>query len=564
MAGSVPGSANNILLDGSTSQTNAGTYAVTANFVPTDTTNYNSLANASAGNFTINKATPTISVSNSPSTYTGLAQSATVIGSVPGTPGNILTGGSASKTNAGTYPVTADFVPSDTANYNSLVNASAGDFIINKATPTLSVTNSPVTYNGSPRSASVNSSVPGSITNILTGGSASQTNAGTYPVTADFVPTDTANYNNLTGASAGSFIINKATPTLSVMNSPVLFDGQPHAASVDSSVPGSVTNILTGGSATQTSVGTYLVTANFAPTDAVNYNSLTNASAGNFVISADLIPPDTQLNIRPVNPSGPDVTFTFSSTDGTATFECQLDGGGFSACTSPKNYTGLTAGFHTFDVRAKDPADNLDATPATYTWKVNVNTSSVMGSAIVAPTSLASQGGSVSGSVSSLGFFEQGGSDNDPGAYVLFQTPGVVYLGQRSFFIPGDIQTSFISSALFQVSFNGPASSDQTWIWSIYDWNSNLWIKLGDNIGATADQWNSRTFTVRNIQRYISPKREIRIQLRSSNNTGDLKVDYEALHLTYRVVTVPSTPSGPSVPSPRPGIALTTKSWMVR
>jgi hypothetical protein len=40
------------------------------------------------------------------------------------------------------------------------------------------------------------SSVPGAVTNILTGGAASKTNAGTYAVTADFVPTDTANYNS--------------------------------------------------------------------------------------------------------------------------------------------------------------------------------------------------------------------------------------------------------------------------------------------------------------------------------------------------------------------------------
>ena len=38
---------------------------------------------------------------------------------------------------------------------------------------------------------------------MLTGGAASQTNAGTYAVTADFVPTDTANYNTLVGAGGG-------------------------------------------------------------------------------------------------------------------------------------------------------------------------------------------------------------------------------------------------------------------------------------------------------------------------------------------------------------------------
>lgn len=53
-----------------------------------------------------------------------------------------------------------------------------------------------------------------------------------------------------------------------------------------------------------------------------------------------------------------------------ATFECQLDGGGYSACTSPKSYTGLAAGSHTFDVRAVDGAGNR-STPASHTWTVD-------------------------------------------------------------------------------------------------------------------------------------------------------------------------------------------------
>ena len=70
--------------------------------------------------------------------------------------------------------------------------------------------NSPVTYDGTPQSATVNvttSSVPGSAQNILTGGAATQTAAGTYAVTADFVPTDTTNYNTLTAQNAGQFAI---------------------------------------------------------------------------------------------------------------------------------------------------------------------------------------------------------------------------------------------------------------------------------------------------------------------------------------------------------------------
>jgi len=52
------------------------------------------------------------------------------------------------------------------------------------------------------------SATPGEVLNILTGGAATQTVAGTYAVTADFVPTDTANYNTLANKAAGNFIIN--------------------------------------------------------------------------------------------------------------------------------------------------------------------------------------------------------------------------------------------------------------------------------------------------------------------------------------------------------------------
>lgn len=87
----------------------------------------------------------------------------------------------------------------------------------------------------------------------------------------------------------------------------------------------------------------------------------------------DTIPPDTQILTNPTNPSNSaDATFTFDGTDtggsGVASFECRIDGGGFSACTSPKTYMGLSQGSHTFDVRAIDGAGNIDPTPASYSW----------------------------------------------------------------------------------------------------------------------------------------------------------------------------------------------------
>ncbi len=95
----------------------------------------------------------------------------------------------------------------------------------------------------------------------------------------------------------------------------------------------------------------------------------------------DRAAPQTTIDSNPSHPSSSSsATFTFSSSEGSSTFECRLDGGSWGACTSPADYTSLTEGSHTFDVRATDVAANVDASPASYTWVVDT----------VAPTSTVS------------------------------------------------------------------------------------------------------------------------------------------------------------------------------
>ena len=104
-------------------------------------------------------------------------------------------------------------------------------------------------------------------------------------------------------------------------------------------------------------------------TDALGNTDPTPAS---FNWTVDAAPPETTITATPANPTNSDsATFEFVSSEAGSTFECNLDGGGFVACTSPQNYTGLADGGHTFEVRATDALGNTDPTPASFNWTVD-------------------------------------------------------------------------------------------------------------------------------------------------------------------------------------------------
>ena len=88
--------------------------------------------------------------------------------------------------------------------------------------------------------------------------------------------------------------------------------------------------------------------------------------------TVDLTAPNTQIDDGPSGVIGSDsATFDFSSSDPTATFECSLNAASWSSCTSPEDLTSLGNGPHTFEVRAKDGAGNIDPTPATGSFVVD-------------------------------------------------------------------------------------------------------------------------------------------------------------------------------------------------
>jgi len=85
---------------------------------------------------------------------------------------------------------------------------------------------------------------------------------------------------------------------------------------------------------------------------------------------SDSVPPETAITKRPKDKTKKKTaTFEFTSNEPGSTFECSLDDAAFAPCASPLTEK-VKKGKHSFRVRAKDAAGNVDGSPATDDWKV--------------------------------------------------------------------------------------------------------------------------------------------------------------------------------------------------
>ncbi|AEI68270.1 hypothetical protein LILAB_31945 [Corallococcus macrosporus] len=85
-----------------------------------------------------------------------------------------------------------------------------------------------------------------------------------------------------------------------------------------------------------------------------------------------LAPVTTIVEMPAEDTNVPQAAFRFESDEAPVSFECSIDGAAFDNCPSVYTWDGVPEGEHRVEVRARDEAGNVDATPATHVWRLDM------------------------------------------------------------------------------------------------------------------------------------------------------------------------------------------------
>ena len=346
--------------------------------------------------FTINKATPTITLSAvSGSVVKGktltFTEKANVVGKFTNTSGttSVATVSPTSSSTAitanttqtvtvtgvtnGSSTITVNFVPTDTTNYNNAVAKTYTATILNSATiPTNSLCVAR-TYNGSDQQITSATSGTG-----YTLSGYKQKTAGSHTITAKLA----SGYrwsDNTTGAKTFSCSINKATPTItlsaasgSVVKGKTLtftekanvvgkFTNTSGTTSVATVSPTSSSTAITANTTQTVTVtgvtnGSSTITVNFVPTDTTNYNNAVAKTYTATILNSATIPTNSLCVARTYNGSDQQIT---SATSGT----------GYTL----SGYKQKTAGSHTITAKLASGYRWSDNTTGTKTFSCSIS-----------------------------------------------------------------------------------------------------------------------------------------------------------------------------------------------
>jgi len=263
----------------------------------------------------------------------------------------------------------------------------ARTFVVDNVAPTTSIDSSPAASSNAPSgsiSFSANESVNGFQCHVDAAAWAGCTSPFSYGPLADgahtfYVRATTDLAGNAGTTSSYGWTIDTVPPDTSIGSQPSALSNTANPSfSFSATQVGSTFECkLDGGVfAACTSPNAYSGVADGAHTfqvRGIDPAGNVDATPATYAWTIDATPPDT--SIGPSKPASlttaTGATFDFSANEAGSTFSCSLDGAGFTACSTPKSYSALADGSHTFQVRATDTAANDDPSPASYSWTVD-------------------------------------------------------------------------------------------------------------------------------------------------------------------------------------------------
>jgi len=251
----------------------------------------------------VDKGTATVTLGSLSQTYDGTAKAATATTEPAGLTVDFTCDGSASApTAAGSYTVVGTV---NDANYQG---SATNTLVIGKANPAVMTwpTAMAITYGQTLAASMLNggaASVAGSFA-FTTPGTAP--GVGTASQSVTFTPTDTANYNPVSGS--GSVTVGKATATVTLGSLSQTYDGTAKSATATTGPAGLTVDFTYDGSATApTAAGSYVVVGT------VNDANYQGSASGNLEIT----PASSATAISSsLNPSAAGSNVTFSATVG--------------------------------------------------------------------------------------------------------------------------------------------------------------------------------------------------------------------------------------------------------
>jgi hypothetical protein len=155
--------------------------------------------------------------------------------------------------------------------------------------------------------------------------------------------------------------------------------------------------------------------------------------------------------------------------------------------------------------------------------------------AILKPVALATDTGSIGAgqSVLSLGVQDLSGQADDWTRYVEFSRH---YRGRLTYLLPDYVKPASVTGVNVRMNYRGPAASTQTWRFQLCDWRTGAWVTVGGNDRVTDwGSWTTLVFTAPGgASDYISPQRNIKVQLVGGSTDDTADIDYLATVVTYR------------------------------